>query len=233
LYVKSFKSQHGTEHGCIRAAFDYARQITPCILVLEDLDSLIDDENRSYFLNEMDGFMSNDGIFVVATTNHPDRLDTAIVDRPSRFDRKYHFELPDPSLRERYMSGWNETAAPELRLNPEALATIVGDTDGFSFAYLKAFWLSSMMRWINTVGLSGADGGAMDQVMAAQLLILREQMTAARDAPPPSPSELPADFAQHYATYVQHAMKRGLGSFRSFGISIPSDSIPDDDAEED
>lgn len=49
---------------------------------------MIDDDNRSYFLNEVDGMDSNDGLLMIATTNHFDRLDPGLSNRPSRFDRK-------------------------------------------------------------------------------------------------------------------------------------------------
>ena len=68
--------------------FDKAREMAPCLLVLEDLDSLINDRNRSFFLNQLDGIEGNDGLLVLTTTNHPERLDPALSDRPSRFDRK-------------------------------------------------------------------------------------------------------------------------------------------------
>ena len=99
LYVKSFQAEHMTEHDCIRQAFKRARKSAPCILVLEDLDSLINANNRSFFLNELDGFAANTGVVALATTNHPERLDASILDRPSRFDRKYHFDLPGPAER--------------------------------------------------------------------------------------------------------------------------------------
>ena len=87
LYVKGFKSEYATEQENMGAVFARARMATPCLLVLEDLDSMIDNENRSFFLNELDGFESNTGLVVLATTNHADRLDPAILNRPSRFDR--------------------------------------------------------------------------------------------------------------------------------------------------
>src|SRR5690349_12665 len=74
--------------------FKRARMKPPCVIVLEDLDSMIDNKNRSFFLNELDGFHSNTGVVVLATTNHPEKLDSSILDRPSRFDRKYYFQLP-------------------------------------------------------------------------------------------------------------------------------------------
>lgn len=68
--------------------FGKARLLAPCVLILEDLDSLINDRNRSFFLNQLDGIRGNDGLLLIATTNHFDRLDPGLADRPSRFDRK-------------------------------------------------------------------------------------------------------------------------------------------------
>jgi hypothetical protein len=176
LYVKSFRSRWGTDHGNIRAVFQRARQATPCVLVLEDLDSLVDGTNRSFFLNEVDGFAANAGILTIATTNHPERLDPAILDRPSRFDRKYHFELPAPTERLAYVTLWNDTLEPELRPSEATAAQVVARTEGFSFAYLKELFLSSMMHWV-----ASAHPGGMDASILAQVDALREQMSTASE----------------------------------------------------
>lgn len=63
LYVRSFQSWMG-EEGSMSAVFSKARQMAPCVIVLEDLDSLINDRNRSFFLNELDGMMFLAGILV-------------------------------------------------------------------------------------------------------------------------------------------------------------------------
>ena len=173
LYVKSFKSEYDTDHDNIRKVFQRARQTTPCILVLEDLDSLIDGTNRAFFLNEMDGFASNAGIVTLATTNHPERLDPAILDRPSRFDRKYQFELPAPAERHAFLLRWNEQVEATMRLPKATLAEAVSRTEGYSFAYLKELWLSSMMRWI-----SNPQKEDMYVVFTAQIDVLRVQMQA-------------------------------------------------------
>jgi transitional endoplasmic reticulum ATPase len=68
--------------------FEKARSEAPCVVILEDLDSLITDRNRSFFLNQIDGLAGNDGLLIIGTTNHFDRLDPALSTRPSRFDRK-------------------------------------------------------------------------------------------------------------------------------------------------
>lgn len=68
--------------------FEKARSEAPCVLILEDLDSLITDQNRSFFLNQLDGLGGNDGLLIIGTTNHFEKLDPALSTRPSRFDRK-------------------------------------------------------------------------------------------------------------------------------------------------
>jgi len=172
LYVKSFKGCWGTDHDRIRSVFDRARKTTPSIVVLEDLDSLIDNSNRAFFLNELDGFAENTGVVVLATTNHPERLDPAILDRPSRFDRKYHFNLPARKERATYIDQWNRSLESELKLSDKSVSRAAESTEGFSFAYMKELFLSSMMQWMT-------EGGAakMDQIIADRAKMLREQMS--------------------------------------------------------
>ncbi len=182
LYVKSFRAEHRTDEDSIRNVFDRARDTAPCILVLEDLDSLVTPQNRSFFLNELDGFATNVGIVALATTNHPERLDPSILDRPSRFDRKYPFELPELTERQAYIEMWNAALKPALHLSDAATAQLAEMTAGFSFAYLKELFLSSMMRWI-----ASPQAGAMGQLMADQVDILREQMVSASALPEVTP----------------------------------------------
>jgi hypothetical protein len=170
IYVKTFSAGAPDQMG-IRAIFEKARELAPCLLVLEDLDSLITPNNRSYFLNELDGFAGNEGVLTLATTNHPERLDPAILDRPSRFDRKYPFPLPEREERRAYVANWNGTLRPALRLSPEGIDRIADVTEDFSFAYLKELFLSALMRWITL-----RETGVMDTVMEEQADLLREQM---------------------------------------------------------
>jgi AAA+ superfamily predicted ATPase len=171
LYVKSLKSQYDNPHHNIKSVFDRARESAPCLLVLEDLDSLVDDGNRSFFLNEIDGFAANTGIVILATTNHPEKIDPAILNRPSRFDRKYYFELPAIAERVAYINLWNNKLKGAMRLDDADMTKIGEITDGFSFAYLKELFLSSMMHWMSTM-----ETGGMVNTMAAQVALLREQM---------------------------------------------------------
>lgn len=65
LYVKNAPYAYN-----IREVFQMARSMTPCMLVLEDIDTIVTDNTRSYFFNEVDGLENNDGILMIATTNH-------------------------------------------------------------------------------------------------------------------------------------------------------------------
>lgn len=196
LYVKSFKAPHGADQFNIRTVFDRARRTAPCILVFEDLDAQLTPQNRSFFLNELDGFAANIGIVTLATTNHPERLDPAILDRPSRFDRKYPFDLPEQPERHAYIVMWNKSLKPKLRLSDEEAVKISELTEGFSFAYLKELFLSSMMRWI-----AKPEQGTMEQVMTGQVNVLREQMISANTLVGDEPAE-------------DQSMPPGFGSIR-------------------
>ncbi|MEO7111997.1 MAG: AAA family ATPase [Polyangiaceae bacterium] len=71
---ESVKARYETEEANLKRVFERARQLRPCVLVLEDLDALINPENRSFFLNQLDGFEKNVGMIVLATTNHPEKI---------------------------------------------------------------------------------------------------------------------------------------------------------------
>ncbi|KAL5527373.1 hypothetical protein ACEPAG_6164 [Sanghuangporus baumii] len=146
LYVKSFQSWRG-EEGSMDEVFAKARILAPCVLILEDLDSLINDRNRSFFLNQLDGIRGNDGLLLIATTNHFDRLDPGLSERPSRFDRKYLFDDPDRDERLLYASYWQNKLEDNDKVDfPDRLALEVADlTYGFSFAYLKECFVSTLV----------------------------------------------------------------------------------------
>jgi hypothetical protein len=64
LYVKVLLNQYS-----IDVVFAKARQEAPCYLVFEDLDSLVTDRLRSFFLNAVDGISENEGVFMIGSTN--------------------------------------------------------------------------------------------------------------------------------------------------------------------
>jgi len=184
LYVRTIQSVRVTPQECVERVFARARALAPCVLVLEDLDSLIDRKSLSVFLNEMDGFAANHGVLTVATTNHPEKLDVALLERPSRFDRKVTFGLPTAETRRQYLTLLTSAFEPSLRLSPAEIARIVRLTSGFSYAYLKELCLTSMMAWMRN-----ATPGSMARIMTQQVAMLRSQMKTTATAPPPKKEE--------------------------------------------
>ncbi|KAK3687168.1 P-loop containing nucleoside triphosphate hydrolase protein [Podospora appendiculata] len=164
LYVRSFSSFNGPEYS-IRQIFTKARELAPCYLIFEDLDSIVSDDVRSYFLNEVDGLKGNDGIFMIGSTNHLDRLDPGISKRPSRFDRKYLFSDPDVEQRIAYCHFWQRKLADNKDIEfPDRLCTDIADiTDGFSFAYMQEAFVAALLAIAN-------GGGAEDAALAASEL---------------------------------------------------------------
>ncbi|KIM46377.1 hypothetical protein M413DRAFT_441472 [Hebeloma cylindrosporum] len=173
LYVKSFQSWMG-EEGSMAAVFNKARELSPCVMVLEDLDSLINNQNRSFFLNQLDGLEGNDGLLIIGTTNHFDQLDPGLSTRPSRFDRKYKFDDPDQEERKQYAEYWQAKLASNKEINfPDRLVVeIAGMTARFSFAYLKEAFVSAL------VTLAGFEDEkpSFEHVLKEQIETLRKQL---------------------------------------------------------
>jgi transitional endoplasmic reticulum ATPase len=148
LYVKSFDGCRGMRYSksSIQQVFSKARIVAPCLLIFEDLDSLVGDEVRSYFLNEVDGLESNDGVLMIGSTNHLDRLDPAISRRPSRFDRKYNFKVPGFNERVAYCEYWRRKLEKKNNIDfpGEICPFIAALTEGFSFAYLKELFVATL-----------------------------------------------------------------------------------------
>ncbi|KIM91080.1 hypothetical protein PILCRDRAFT_811596 [Piloderma croceum F 1598] len=174
LYVKSFQSYKG-EEGAMADVFDKARQLSPCVVVLEDLDSLINDRNRSFFLNQLDGLESNDGLLVIGTTNHFEKLDPGLSMRPSRFDRKYLFDDPDRDERALYAKYWQDKLKDNKDISyPDSLVDEVASSTGkFSFAYLKEVFVSSLVL---LAGFEGEHKPDFASVIKGQIKALRQQL---------------------------------------------------------
>ena len=142
LYVKSAESTYD-----IGAVFRQARALAPCMLVLEDIESIVNANTRSYFFNELDGIESNDGLFIVASTNYLDRLDPGLTKRPSRFDRKYLFPLPNEHERTLYCEYWHRKLKSNKSVEfPKKLCPPMAHiTPGFSFAFLQECFVATML----------------------------------------------------------------------------------------
>ncbi|RTE69722.1 hypothetical protein BHE90_015894 [Fusarium euwallaceae] len=99
------------------------------------------------FLNEVDGLKENDGIFIIASTNHLELLDPDISKRPSRFDRKYYFPDPNIDQRDAYCHFWQEKLRPNKDIEfPDKLCRAIAEiTDKFSFAYIQEAFVATLL----------------------------------------------------------------------------------------
>ncbi|KAF4503397.1 ATPase [Fusarium agapanthi] len=146
VYVRSLESWMGPQ-GSLYMIFQKAREFAPCYLVFEDIDSLVTPDVRSYFLNEVDGLKQNDGIFIIASTNHLELLDPGIAKRPSRFDRKYYFPDPNIDQREAYCRFWQKKLKSNKEIEfPDKLCKAIAEiTDKFSFAYIQEAFIATLL----------------------------------------------------------------------------------------
>ena len=159
LYVKSMGNSPDKDD--VRSVFDKARDNAPCLLVFEDLDSLVSDNVRSFFLNQVDGLEGNDGIMMVGSTNYLDKLDAGISKRPSRFDRKYHFALPSTKEREMYSDIWKAKLSRKssMELPAGISAAVAGITNGFSFAYMQEAFVSALLSIVQSTDKASPGSG--------------------------------------------------------------------------
>lgn len=154
--------------------------MAPCLLIFEDIDSLVSPAVRSYFLNEVDGLESNHGILMIGSTNHLERLDPGIAKRPSRFDRKYIFENPSKGERVQYAEYWREKLKGNNKVNfPEVMSAKVADlTGGFSFAYMKEAFVAALLVIVAREDKKGGGGdGLSDNLLWKEL---KKQIEALR-----------------------------------------------------
>ncbi len=116
----------------------------PKILVFEDIDG-IEERQRSSLLNFIDGIKDNSNTLFIATTNHPQKLDAAISNRPSRFDTVKEIEMPNNESRAKLLKHYFKN------LKKKDLDNAVKLTEGFSGAYFKELFIFSMLRNISLV----------------------------------------------------------------------------------
>ena len=112
----------------------------PIIVILEDVDSIAGDTKyyTSLLLNMLDGLKQTQNIVYIATTNYPEKLEERFTNRPSRFDRRYHIDLPSPEVREAYF----RHKISEKDLSDEEIKIWVQETAGMSLAHLKELVVS-------------------------------------------------------------------------------------------
>jgi cell division protease FtsH len=129
----------------VRDLFDQGKKRAPCLIFIDEIDAVgrqrgaglggghdEREQTLNQLLVEMDGFDSNEGIILIAATNRPDILDSALL-RPGRFDRRVVVNMPD-------VKGREEILRVHIRNIPLAkdvdLSVLARSTPGFSGADL-------------------------------------------------------------------------------------------------
>ncbi len=130
----------------VRDLFEQAKKHQPCIIFIDEIDAVgrqrgaglggghdEREQTLNQLLVEMDGFDENTNIIVIAATNRPDILDTALL-RPGRFDRQIYISLPDIKGREDILKVHSKNKV----LNPSVdLKVLAKRTSGFTGADLR------------------------------------------------------------------------------------------------
>ena len=129
----------------VRDMFEQGRKNAPCLIFIDEIDAVGrqrgaglggGNDEREQTLNsllvEMDGFDTTEGVIIIAATNRPDVLDSALQ-RPGRFDRQVYIDLPDIVGREQIL----RVHARKIALGEDVdLALIARGTPGLSGAEL-------------------------------------------------------------------------------------------------
>jgi cell division protease FtsH len=129
----------------VRDLFEQGKKSAPCIIFIDEIDAVGrhrfagiggGHDEREQTLNallvEMDGFVTNEGVILIAATNRPDVLDPALL-RPGRFDRQITVDLPDLGGRKGILEVHTRNVVLDQAVN---LDTLARRTPGFSGADL-------------------------------------------------------------------------------------------------
>lgn len=158
----------------VRDLFAAAKAKSPCIIFIDEIDAIggtrsVKEQSAmkmtlNQLLVEMDGFEQNSGVIVIAATNFPDSLDTALT-RPGRLDK--HVDVPTPDIGGR--KAILELYGKRVPLGPDVnLEQIARGTPGFSGAELynlvNQAALKASVDGLKSVGMAALEY-AKDKIM--------------------------------------------------------------------
>ena len=143
------KSEEG-----VRKIFERARQVSPCVIFFDEIDSLAGKRGNSVgggskvtenvlnqLLAEMDGIEDLQNVIVIGATNRPDMLDSALM-RPGRFDRIVYVDVPSKAGRLSILKIHTENVPLDNSVDVKKLAD---ETEGYTGADLEALVRESAM----------------------------------------------------------------------------------------
>lgn len=113
---------------------------TPVVVIMEDIDDLLEHYKESQILNILDGVEAVNRVVFLATTNYPNKLGHRIMNRPSRFDKRFRIGFPSAKSRRLYFENLiGKENITELKID---LDRWVKDTDKLSIAHLKELFVA-------------------------------------------------------------------------------------------
>lgn len=111
-------------------AFGQVEKNRKCVVILEDIDSLIENNGESEYLEMLDSAKTINNVMFIATTNYPEKLDPRIYNRPGRFSHIIHVGLPSAVTREAYLKA--------ILKDHRDVEFIVKKSEGFTIDHLTA-----------------------------------------------------------------------------------------------
>jgi transitional endoplasmic reticulum ATPase len=181
----------GDAEAALREAFHTARQTTPAIVFLDEVDALVGARNMgggqdagdrvqqrvlSTLLNEMDGVSGADGVLVIGATNRADLLDAALM-RPGRFDRCVYVPPPDATARRAIIELYARRSPLAGDVDFGALAA---RTEGYTGADLAALCREAAMCVLRASGAAPVAQPIGQAHFDAALRVVRPSLTAAQ-----------------------------------------------------
>lgn len=127
---------------------------TPIVVIMEDIDSIIKEYHESEVLNILDGVNSVEKVVFLATTNYPEELGARIVNRPSRFDKRFKIGFPTAKGRKLYLehiigNGNVKDGRAKIKELKIDIRRWIQDTDEMSIAHLKELFVATIIMGDN------------------------------------------------------------------------------------
>ncbi len=164
--------------GGLCTAFDMAKELAPAVIFIEDVDNWMNERTVDVIKTEMDGISKSSGVLTILTTNYPERLPDALIDRPGRFHDVLKYDLPDDNIRKNMLIKW----AGEL--DQKTLDDLIKNTQGYSGAHIyELVSFAKSLKDEEDMELSKALEKAIEKIDAQRELINQAQLLGSNYKP--------------------------------------------------
>lgn len=188
LFIASQRLENDNEFR--RMLTEASRSSGGVLIILEDIDQLLRSSGitREFLLNTLDGMLAlHVPVLWVATSNDPSELDTALLQRPGRFDRIVAITEPESAEREILL----RRACARFPVSEAGISAATRASAGLTGAHLKEAVAAAALRWI--------DGAAadLDEALVSEIETLTRQLVEAAHLPSGLMARKPVGFAAH------------------------------------